>query len=180
MAIKAGTGPRISSFPLEIDVRAFQLNANLLRDSVFRMARQFGDMTAPLTDSVRKVVTPSIIRNIASGGRPKWQPLSQSRIEARLRGPNPSLRILVDTEALALAAASRVIWRISPTQADMEALDNLVPYAKFHQTGTFKMPARPFALLQSNEVDQIVEIFDKWIESMTNKRDFWPYFDRGF
>jgi phage gpG-like protein len=170
----------IPSFPIEIDVRQFVINANILRDSVFRMARQFGNMTEPLTKSVREVVTPSIIKNFASGGRPDWVPLSQSRIEQRLRSSNPSLRVLIDTEKLALAATSKFIWRISPTQADMDALDNIVPYAKFHQAGTKNMPQRQFALLQARDVDQIVDIFDKWIESMTNKRDFWPYFNRGF
>lgn len=180
MPIKSGIGPRIDSFPIEIDIRAFQRNTNILRDSVFRMARRFGDMTEPLTTSVRRVATPSIIRNIAVSGRPKWPPLSQSRMDQRFRSGNPTLRILVDTERLAFFATARAIWRISPTQADMEALDEKVPYAKYHQTGTSKMPARPFASLQSNEVDQIVDIFDKWIGTVTNKRDFWPYFDRGF
>lgn len=172
-------GPR-NNLPIEIDIRQFQINANLLRDSVFRMAKQLGDMTEPLTTSVTKVAIPSIIKNFSSGGRPQWESLSQARIDARLKQFNPMLRILIDTEKLAKAATSRFTWRISKTEADMEALDNAVPYAKFHQSGTKNMPQRQFALLQANEVDQIVDIFDKWIQSVANNRDFWPYFDRGF
>lgn len=176
MAIMQGGGMKIDRFPIEIDVRPFKVNADLLRVSTFRLARQFGDMTIPLIRSIKKVVIPSMIRNYMLQGRPSWQPLAESTIERRMSKGFP--RILLDTEKLARISTSWPIWRINRTEANMEALDAVVPYAKYHQSGTANMPARPFALLQLKDVENIIIIFDDWIREVTGARDFWPYWEK--
>lgn len=173
MPIKQGGGTNISGFPIEIDIRPFMLNADLLRSSTFRLARQLGDTTVPLTTSIRKVVIPSMIRNYMLQGRPSWQPLAESTLERRMSKGFP--RILIDTEKLARISTSWPIWKIDRNEANMEALDGVVPYAKYHQSGTANMPARPFALLQLKDIENIVIIFDDWIRKITGARDFWSY-----
>lgn len=177
MAIKQGIGPKLDSFPIEIDIRPFMINSDLIRTSSFRLARQFGNMSIPLIRSIKKVVIPSMIRNYMLQGRPTWQPLAESTIERRTRsGDYP--RILIDTEKLARISTSWPIWRIDGVKADMEALDAVVPYAKYHQSGTTNMPARPFALLQLKDIENIVIIFDDWIREITGAHDFWPYWNK--
>lgn len=173
MAIMQGGGLKVNDFPIEIDVRPFKVNSDLVRASAFRLARQFGDMSSPLITSIKKVVIPSMIRNYMLQGRPSWQPLAESTIERRSSKGFP--RILIDTEKMARISTSWPIWKVDGNSANMEALDAVVPYARYHQSGTKNMPARPFALLQLKDVENIVIIFDDWIRRITGARDFWPY-----
>lgn len=168
----------IQNFPIEIDIRPFTANAALLQTSTFRLAKQLGDMTEPLRLSVREVVIPSIIRNFAKGGRPPWTPLSEATLLNRAkeaRTPRPLLK----TELLARNATAFAIWRVTRETADMEALDRVVPYARFHQNGTRLMPARPFALLQPQDIENIVLVFETWIRLTTAQRVNWPFPGRG-
>lgn len=173
MPIMQGGGLKIQNFPIEIDIRPFKVNSDLLRASTFRLARQLGNMNDPLVRSIKKVVIPSMIRNYMLQGRPSWQPHAESTLERRI--PKGFPRLLLDTERMARISTSWPIWKVTPTEANMEFLDTVVPYAKYHQTGTKNMPARPFALLQLKDVENIVIIFDDWIREVTGARDTWPY-----
>lgn len=161
--------------PIEIDIRPFTANAAILRTSTFKLAAQLGDMTVPLTFSIKNVVIPSMIRNFAKAGRPPWPPLAESTIAYRLSKEGRLPRPLIRTELLARMATSFPIWRITRDSADMEALDGVVPYAKYHQNGTRYIPARPFALLQPQDIEAIVRIFDIWIMQNLNNPQFWPF-----
>ena len=176
MAIMQGGGLKITGFPIEIDIRPFKVNSDLIKASSFRLARQLGDTGTPLIRSIRKVVIPSMIRNYMLQGRPSWQPLADSTLERRSSKGFP--RILIDTEKLARISTSWPIWKINRTEANMESLDLVVPYAKYHQSGTKDMPARPFALLQLRDIENIVIIFDDWIKDVTGVHDFWPYWQK--
>lgn len=174
MPIMQGGGLKVNRFPIEIDIRPFKVNSDLLHASTFALARKLGDMNNPLVRSIKKVVIPSMLRNYFMQGRPSWQPLAESTIERRT-AKGGFVRMLIDTEKMAKMSTSWPIWKINRTEANMEALDSIVPYARYHQSGTSKMPARPFALLQLTDVEEIVIIFDNWIKEMTGARDFWPY-----
>jgi len=182
--IMAGSGFRIPNFPIEIDIKPFLINADLLKTSTFRMARQFGDMTWPLTQSVRIVIMNSIAVNFDVMGRPAWPPLTFETLNKKLKsGMSYSYVIyplLGVTERLSDSAQSRHIWRITRDSADMEALDKIIPYAKYHQQGTKHVPRRQFALLQEKDIEHIVVIFDSWIRQVTSKKDFWPFEHKEF
>lgn len=173
-------GPRrhsIANFPIQIDVKPFLLNADLIKSSTFGLARRLGDMTEPLTISVHKVITPSMGENFMKQGRPQWESLSMGRLEQKLATGNPYWWWpLVDRGILDGTVFIGHYWRITPTQADMEQLDTVVQYAKYHQRGTKKMPARPFAVLQKEDIHRIEIIFEAWIKRVTGMKDYWPYY----
>lgn len=134
------------------------------------MAAVLGNMKEPLTKSVHEVVIPSIAMNFLLGGRPKWRQLSPERISAR-RSASP---ILIDKRKLLNAAVGKTTWRITDTEANMERIDEKVPYAKYHQSGTSKMPRRQFAILHPRDVDDIVDVFSEWLAGVTIEHGNWP------
>ncbi len=149
-------------FPIQIDVRQFGIGANRLSHDVFIMASKLGNMKEPLNKSIDDVIIQSIALNFAFGGRPRWKKLSYERLMAR-RSMDP---ILIDTTKLVQAATSKMIWRVTNTEASMDFLDSRVPYAKYHQEGTKNMPQRQFAVLQTRDIDDIVNIFSDWLDGI--------------
>lgn len=175
MAIFGTRKSGIANFPIQIDVRDFRLNADLIKDSTFRMARQLGDMTVPLKEAVH-IATRAMTTNIDVGGRPPWPILATSTIiKKTYEAPFYVVKPLLRTGYMYDTIYGEKYWRITRDRADMEQLDTVVPYAKYHQTGTKHMPPRPFAVLDQKYIEMIVVSFDSWINRMTGMRDFWPY-----
>jgi len=127
------------------------------------LGRELGDFREPLHAALELVIIPSIRTNFNVGGRPKWRKLSEPYATYRL--PKP---ILVQTGNLKAAATSMANWSITRDSAVMTGVDS-VRYAGYHQTGTWKMPARPFAELQPEDVEHIVQIFEIWIDGLIDK-----------
>ncbi len=178
-------GPKrstIANFPIQIDLSGFRINADLIKASTFRMARQFGNMRWPLEQSVDLVITPSMKKNFLVCGRPPWEPLANVTANYKIKEFPSTMAFfpLIRTDRLVSNIINKNFWRITGDKADMEALDNHVPYAKYHQRGTRTVPQRQFAVLQQEDVEDIVVIFDSWIRSMTGKPDFWPYKHKEF
>lgn len=174
--------PKISKhglFPFQIDIKQFMGDVDLLSLATFRLARQLGDMTEPLTLSVKAVIQRTISKNFQVGGRPTWPGLSLKRLNFKLDISASLFRPLIYSGALYQWSTSFTVWRITRDSADMEALDRIVPYGKYHQTGTRTMPQRQFAVLQLQDIEGIVVIFDAWIRANFGKTDFWPYDHRG-
>lgn len=138
------------------DIGAVQAAIELLE-------RDLNDFREPLQISLELVIIPSIRKNFQVGGRPKWQPLSEPYRSYRL--PRP---ILVQTGALRAAATTIANWRVDHDSAEMIGVDS-APYAGYHQTGTRIMPARPFAMYQPEDVDQIAQIFEIWVDGLIDK-----------
>lgn len=176
------TSGHVANFPIEIDIRGFRTNADLIRESTFRLARQLGDMRIPLTTSVNKVIIPSMDKNFMVQGRPTWPPVDTETLVRKFRTPSEynAALTLIRTGKMYETITAGHYWRITRETADMEQLDNVVKYAKFHQSGTKKMPQRQFALLQQQDVERIVVIFDSWIRFITSQKDFWPYDHKEF
>jgi len=176
------TRSTIANFPFQIDIRGFLINADLIKASTYRMAMQFGNMRWPLEQSVDLVIIPSMVKNFLVSGRPSWKPLTHDTIAFKFE-QFPSmyaLKPLFRTGNLVSAVKRGTYWRITGYSADMEALDNHFPYAKYHQAGTRTVPQRQFAVLQQEDIEAITVVFDSWIRKVTNKKDFWPYDFKGF
>lgn len=174
--------PSIANFPIKIDLTDFRINADLIKASTFRFARQLGDMNWPLRQSVKLVIIPSMMANFMVGGRPTWEGLAEETILWKIKNfPAQNAFIpLWRTGNLHEKVEGGYYWRFTRESADMEMLDSVVSYAKFHQRGTRHMPARPFAVLQQKDIERIVVIFDSWIMKMTSMKDFWPYKHKEF
>lgn len=165
----------IANFPIQIDLAEFRINADLIKASTFRFARQLGDMTVPLKEAAH-IATRAMTTNIDVGGRPPWPMLATSTIiKKTYEAPFYVVKPLMRTGYMYDTIYGEKYWRITKDKADMEQLDTVVPYAKYHQLGTKNMPARPFAVLPEKYIEMIVVSFDSWIRRMTGMRDFWPY-----
>lgn len=89
----------------------------------------------PLTKAIREVMMPSIQQNFASGGRPAWEPLSESTLEIRRRFGVGGTRTLYVTGRLENVASSFEIWTITRAFATIRDLPPSVWYGKIHQAG---------------------------------------------
>lgn len=162
---------------VQIDISFDPALALLIADF---MSVDFSDMKVPLTKIVKDVMVPSIQENFVQGGRPAWRPLSDSTTWVRNPsngGPQlitPGTRTrkvsgpafgdnvpLVKSGALMAAATSVDAWTITDQDATAENLGD-APYGAFHQVGTPTIPARPFFVIQPQDEDQAVQIFEDW------------------
>lgn len=85
----------------------------------------------PLTDSVKKVIIPSIRKNFDVGGRPPWEDLSEATI--KLRGS--AWPILRRSGRLRRGATQFNIWDIGKESATVRRLPPGVWYGALHQEG---------------------------------------------
>lgn len=160
------------SFPsFEIDGR-FNRDAFILAADLDRLGFDIRSFKEPLTKSVKQVIIPSIRENFESGGRPDWEQLAVATIATRLRQGYGIWPPLTKTEALKKKATAIGIWTIDRQSAIMN--EPRIKYAKYHQTGTGKMPQRAFAMIQSEDEDRVETIFRLWLEERIAK-----YYARG-
>lgn len=131
---------------IEIDPRFnFVRGAFLFASDIDKMGLSFKSWKEPLLKARDEVIIPSIKQNFQSQGRPAWKPLAKSTIYNRLMLGFPRGPILQRTGRLKRAATQKNIWEVTQVLdrsggADMlllrtEYLDQLVPYARFHQLG---------------------------------------------
>src|SRR6266487_2850575 len=74
------------------------------------------DLRAPLEQSVRRVIIPSMQKNFFEGGRPSWEPLASETLQRRAREDSGDT-ILHVTGRGESAALSRARWSIGMRQA---------------------------------------------------------------
>lgn len=130
----------------------------------------------PLREAVKTVVIPSIGENFDSEGRPAWAPLSESR-ELQKAAQGYPYDILRATGQLERIATQLNIWNFDGGYGTGEAeasVDNLgnAEYGFFHQEGTYKMPERAFLLIQDEDLDEIVEVFEDYIAMRAARAGF--------
>lgn len=129
----------------------------------------------PLQRAVREVMSPSLRKNFQVGGRPSWQPLTnttQTLKQSRGHGPG----ILIATKKLSARAAAFDLWTINGAAgtAAIQGLPAAIAYGIYHQTGwspakgplsgELNVEARPWAVIQQQDANDIEEIFFEWIE----------------
>ncbi len=128
------------------------------------IARGIQKTRVPLKKSVKDVVIPSIKNNFTSGGRPTWSPLAAYTVEKK--GHGTPLR---EDGGLRRNAGFLKSWTIVDGEAGMDGMED---YAGYQNVGFYNVqfntdvPARPFALFQEQDVEDIIEVFDEWIEEL--------------
>jgi phage gpG-like protein len=157
---------------------------------------QFGELAAgvrsfhePLKRSIQEVVIPSIKTNFDYNGRPPWAPLSGTtwamRGETSIDSEgnqiiNQEGDILVRTGKLKRSAVALARWKITRDEAyaggDWPAT---AWYGPIQQTGFVgghgaETPARPFMLIQDEDVPKIEEVFVDWFKSRLAMSGFIP------
>ena len=121
-------------FDKVIESFEFKPSIGISAKRMMSLSEALQDMKEPLELSVTTVMTLSILENFMSGGRPKWEELSQVTIQRRQKNGSGDM-ILVRSGALADAASSKDIWSIGKTTAAVRSLPNNVWYGYVHQAG---------------------------------------------
>src|SRR6202012_892431 len=145
----------------------------------------------PLKRSIQQVIAPSIGQNFLSNGRPDgWTPLSADTEVVKAQDPNTSFpvdSILRRTGLLWKTMQQYNIWTVTQTQAAILSLPDKIWYGNIHQAGfgnkassfadplhinldelskaenRVYIPARPFAMLQDEDLDKIQDVFSTWL-----------------
>lgn len=176
--------PALMQHQVSIDLN-FEPSVGILARKVDKLGASIRSFKEPLKRAVKDVMIPSIRRNFDEGGRPAWEPLAPATIENRGGDTAP----LVRTGLLRRTMGYINIWHIDGEKAMITDLPDSIWYGKVHQAGmgatrevvriknplTGKytesvsgniagIPARPFVVMQDEDVDDIEEIFDDWID----------------
>jgi phage gpG-like protein len=106
---------------------------------------------------IREVAIPAMATNFEVGGRPPWEPLTADTID--IRG---SAEPLVRTGRLYSGSQAMGNWSISDSEASMAGAVG-ADYGKYHQDGTKRMVARPWATLAPEDEDKSEEVMVEWI-----------------
>jgi phage gpG-like protein len=124
------------------------------------LAREIHDLDDPLEKVVRDVMMPSIQANFDAGGRPAWEPLSETTQEIR----GDSGPILQRSGDLMGSATSFDLWTIDSAAGEV-FVGGIDPfYGGFHQSGTAAMPMREFILIQPEDAEAIAQIFGEHVD----------------
>jgi phage gpG-like protein len=132
--------------------------------------REFGldirSFREPLKRSIQQVMAPSFAENFDVGGRPPWEELSAGTIARKGSG-----EILVDTGKLRNKVGQLNNWVITQSDAQMAQVSG-VPFAGVHQFGSPSrhIPARPFALMQDEDVTAVEQVFVEWLSERATAR----------
>jgi phage gpG-like protein len=177
-------------FGTSIDID-FVPPVSLLIADVLRLGVRLRTFREPLEKAVREVVIPSFKRTWEAEGRPEpWHELSPYTI-ARKTGESMSIEtagfsggsgapILVSTPiqrergqhksegrggALKVRATSFKIWTFTKDSAYVSGA-GIFFYGPIHQLGasSARIPARPFLILQDEDLDKIEKVFLDWEE----------------
>lgn len=160
------SGSFIPPFP-EISIGDnFYPQVTAVVNSIDIMIREFSDLRKPLEESLNRIILPSIKQNFDVGGRPAWKPLADYTVEIR----GSSQPILIRSGDLQSAASSRANFNV--TEDEIYVTDNMPSYAKYHQNGTSKMPARVFMGYQDEDIAAIEQIFYDWIDQVMARGGF--------
>jgi len=165
------TGERSGVQFLEID---FEPEPVILAASFETFGLDIRSFREPLLRSVRQVLAPSLKKNFDVGGRPAWIPLSDITIAEKSRkGASDPSAPLIRSGKLRRKAGQINFWHIDGVAGEAsispERLGDVI-YGAYHQFGTAEsadqpgFPAREWALIQTEDANDIEEIFFEWIE----------------
>lgn len=128
----------------------------IIAASFFAFAIDLRSFRVPLKRAVQQVASPSMQKNFELGGRPAWEPLAEGTLKQK-QGD----RTLVETGLLQRVAGQLNLWTITSEDASIDSMPRAT-YGEFHQFGTSKMPARPWADLQEEDLVAIDDVFGLW------------------
>jgi phage gpG-like protein len=182
---------------------AFKPSVGIVAKRIDILGLDIRSFREPLTESVKKVMIPSIQKNFQIGGRPGWEDLADYTQERREKeGFGASEPILVRKGTLQRNMGFLSIWTITPTFAAIKDLPERIWYGKVQQEGygsfaavvrerggdvkaalagtgsrtdkAVHIPARPFVDIQPEDAGAIQDVFDKWLTRRALAAGFVP------
>lgn len=141
-----------------IEIRITVQGEQRLRQALNRLATSIQDYSPawkPITQIFRDAMRGQFATGGGRGGK-KWAPLSRaySRWKERVAPGRP---ILVLTGDLVLSLTTQTGDTIQNEQPLSLSLGTKLPYAKYHQNGTRRMPARPPLVILQKDADQMAK-----------------------
>lgn len=160
MAATGFTGSRSGVNFIEVDWAPLP---SIVASSFNTLGANVKSMREPLHRAVKQVMTTSIRTNFEQGGRPQWEPLSSFTMNRKKRGGSLPL---TRSGQLKRKASQINAWKITREDATMQ---DTTGYGLYHQEGWTTpdgvgAPARPWAMIQPEDANDIEEIFFDWIE----------------
>lgn len=131
---------------------------------VFDAAANIKDFSPVLKEIGSEVIAPSVEANFATGGRPKWAPLSPVTVARKsAAGAADPSKILVHTGAMRKSASDHERYSVTPDK--IVAYPLKTPYWQYHQQGGPKLPQRVIMMLQVEDRTRINRLFADYIRS---------------
>lgn len=181
----------------------FRPSVGIVARRIDRLGLDIRSFREPLTDSVRKVMIPSIKKNFQVGGRPEWESLAEyTQTRRENEGFSPAGPILVRKGTLQRNMGYMSIWTITESFAAIKDLPERIWYGKIQQEGygsfaavvrraggdvkealhhtgkstdaKIQIPARPFVDIQPEDARNIQKVFDEFIAKRALKAGFIP------
>jgi phage virion morphogenesis protein len=115
--------------------------------------------TLPLMKNIGEIALASVQENFEVGGRPKWQPLAPATIKAKGHS-KPLVASGVLKSVVMKATANQVTVGVQPAAKDYAAIQHFG--GKAGRGGKVTIPARPFMLLQNEDLQEIEELVQTW------------------
>ena len=139
----------LNSEPVENALAAFQESLAEQSPALTRLADDFREMMA---------------QQFATEGRAEgtpWAELAPSTLRRRRAGTS----ILYETGALFRSLAERgAAGHVEELEGYSLTLGSRLPYARYHQTGTRRLPVRPLIVLSGARAERWIEIVRRGIE----------------
>lgn len=145
-----------------------------LEQDIQKSAEEFANtrnLREPFLEIAGTVLAPSITKNFQLGGRPnRWEAVLLDSNYRRKHSGSSDTPLWV-TGKLKNAAGAKVRFTVRANVMTYGNFPNASWFAGVHDAGSTKaeVPARPFAVMQTEDIDQIVRIFGEWVERQINK-----------
>lgn len=155
-----------------MDVRALQHFARDADRLAFDLAGS-NRMRQPLLKIGREVLSPSIEKNFAVGGRPKkWEQVGTSKYRDQKGDRLGESSPLWVTGKLKRSAKAFARFKVKNNELTYGYFPATLWYAGVHDDAASakraEIPQRPFALIQAQDIDDARDIFWDWFEDKIN------------
>lgn len=152
---KRGTGG------IERALISIQVNAAPALGTLQRVAAASRDRRTP-NRQLSVQLYGHVLRGFQAGGNPRWVPLASSTLAQKLRKGYSSTPLI-------RTGHYRQSFRPF-SDNDRAGVGSEVPYSKYLEGGTRRMPARQALPSQDVALDYAIKIYDRWIASITRQR----------
>jgi len=157
---------------LFMDTRVLRLLNKDLQDLALDFAGA-NRMRQPLLKISREVLSPSINRNFAVGGRPnKWEQVGTSNYRSKKGDKAGGSSPLWVTGKMKRSAKAFARFRVFKNELTYGNFPSTLWYAVVHDDAKMAkragIPQRAFALIQPQDIDDSLRIFGDWVEDRVN------------
>lgn len=142
-----------------------------IKDGATDQIRQFAanvSATLPLMQDLGRIALFSVQENFRVGGRPKWQPLAAATVKAKGHS-KPLLDSGVLQNIVMKTRPDEVVVGVQPAAKAYAAIQHFGGKAGRNHSVT--IPARPYMLLQDEDLAEIDQLLQSWPAKAEPKKE---------